>query len=134
SVPSHAAVFVAIVVAVRRARRLTGPTDTHGSARWATRADLHAAGLVGRSGVYVGAWPDERETVYLRHDGPQHVLAFAPSRSGRGAETTGISPRTICWWAQSSTSSTPSDRRICTAASRCYPTRRARSRAPSRSC
>src|SRR5207253_1506015 len=38
SVPSHAAVFVAIVVAVRRARRLTGPTDTHGSARWATRA------------------------------------------------------------------------------------------------
>src|SRR6266542_5831816 len=57
SLPSHAAVFVAIVVAVRRARRLTGPTDTHGSARWATRADLRASGLVDRSGVYVGAWP-----------------------------------------------------------------------------
>jgi len=38
SAPSHAAVFVAIVAAVRRARRLMGPTDTHGSARWATRA------------------------------------------------------------------------------------------------
>jgi hypothetical protein len=48
SIPTHAAVFVAIVVAVRQARWLTGPTDTHGSARWATRADLGAAGLVER--------------------------------------------------------------------------------------
>src|SRR5262245_54861212 len=95
SVPSHAAVFVAIIVAVRRARRLTGPTDTHGSARWAGRADLHAAGLVGRSGVYVGAWPDERETVYLRHDGPQHVLAFAPSRSGKGVGL--VLPTLLSW-------------------------------------
>jgi len=95
SVPSHAAVFVAIVVAVRRARRLTGPTDTHGSARWAGRADLHAAGLVGGSGVYVGAWPDERETVYLRHDGPQHVLAFAPSRSGKGVGL--VLPTLLSW-------------------------------------
>src|SRR2546425_5060155 len=59
---SHAAVFVAIIVAVRRARRLTGPTDTHGSAHWATRADLTAAGLVGgTSGVYVGAWPEKQK-------------------------------------------------------------------------
>jgi type IV secretion system protein VirD4 len=98
SVPSHAAVFLAIVVAVRRARRLTGPTDTHGSARWASRADLHAAGLLGRSGVYVGAWPDERETVYLRHDGPQHVLAFAPSRSGKGV---GLVLPTLLGWPSS---------------------------------
>src|SRR5436190_11679674 len=96
SVPSHAAVFVAIIVAVKRARRLTGPTDTHGSARWAIRADLHAAGLVGRNGgVYVGAWPDERETVYLRHDGPQHVLAFAPSRSGKGVGL--VLPTLLSW-------------------------------------
>ena len=96
SVPSHAAVFVAIVVAVRRARRLTGPTDTHGSARWATGADLHAAGLVDRTdGVYVGAWTDEQETVYLRHDGPQHVLAFAPSRSGKGVGL--VLPTLLSW-------------------------------------
>src|SRR2546422_8280901 len=50
SVASHAAVFVAIVVAVRRARRLTGPPDTHGSACWATPADLDAAGPAGRDG------------------------------------------------------------------------------------
>src|SRR5207249_6885923 len=39
SVDRKSVVFVAIVVAARRVRRLTGPTDTHGSARWATRAD-----------------------------------------------------------------------------------------------
>src|SRR5437667_2904904 len=96
AVPSHAAVFAAIIVAVRRARRLTGPTDTHGSARWATRADLDAAGLVGRNGgVYVGAWPDERETLYLRHDGPPHVLAFAPSRLGKGVGL--VLPTLLTW-------------------------------------
>jgi type IV secretion system protein VirD4 len=96
SVPSHAAVFVAIVVAARRARRLGGPTDTHGSARWATRADLGAAGLVGgNAGVYVGAWSDKRETSYLRHDGPQHVLAFAPSRSGKGVGL--VLPTLLSW-------------------------------------
>lgn len=96
SVPSHAAVFVAIIVAVRRARRLTGPTDTHGSARWAARADLDAAGLVGaKDGVYVGAWREKRETLYLRHDGPQHVLAFAPSRSGKGVGL--VLPTLLSW-------------------------------------
>ena len=96
SVPSHLAVFVAIVVAVRRARQLTGPTDTHGSARWATRADLGNSGLIGAdNGVYVGAWPDERETLYLRHDGPQHVLAFAPSRSGKGVGL--VLPTLLSW-------------------------------------
>ena len=96
SVPSHAAVFVAIVVAVRRARRLMGPTDTHGSARWATRADLTTAGLVGgTNGVYVGAWAEKQETLYLRHDGPQHVLAFAPSRSGKGVGL--VLPTLLSW-------------------------------------
>jgi len=96
SVPSHAAVFMALVIAIRRARRLTGPTDTHGSARWATRNDLDAAGLLAPSdGVYVGAWPDKHETLYLRHDGPQHVLAFAPSRSGKGVGL--VLPTLLSW-------------------------------------
>ena len=61
SVPSHLAVFIAIGLAVRRARKLSGPTDTHGSARWAVRKDLKAAGLIGRdAGVYIGAWADGR--------------------------------------------------------------------------
>jgi type IV secretion system protein VirD4 len=96
SIPSHAAVFLAIVIAIRRARGLTGPTDTHGSARWATRDDLQSAGLLAPSdGVYVGAWPDKHETLYLRHDGPQHVLAFAPSRSGKGVGL--VLPTLLSW-------------------------------------
>jgi type IV secretion system protein VirD4 len=96
SVPSHAAVFLAIVIAIRRARRLSGPTDTHGSARWATRDDLESARLLTpTSGVYVGAWPDKHETLYLRHDGPQHVLAFAPSRSGKGVGL--VLPTLLSW-------------------------------------
>lgn len=96
SVPSHLAVFLAVIVAVRRARRLGGPTDTHGSARWAERADLEAAKLIGRdAGVYVGAWPEGDTLHYLRHSGPQHVLAFAPSRSGKGVGL--VLPTLLSW-------------------------------------
>jgi type IV secretion system protein VirD4 len=96
SVPSHLAVFLAVVIAVRRARRLGGPTDTHGSARWAERADLEAAELIGRdAGVYVGAWPEGETLHYLRHAGPQHVLAFAPSRSGKGVGL--VLPTLLSW-------------------------------------
>ena len=86
SAPSHLALFLAVIVAVRRAKRLHGPTDTHGSASGAQRKDLEATDLVRqeKAGVYIGAWPDRQRLVYLRHAGPQHVLAFAPSRSGKG--------------------------------------------------
>jgi hypothetical protein len=38
------------------------------------------------SGVYIGAWtdPKTRITHYLRHDGPEHIGAIAPTRSGKG--------------------------------------------------
>lgn len=96
SVPSHLAIFVAIVIAVRRAKKLGGATDTHGSAHWARRADLEAAELVGRdAGVYVGAWAEGQMLHYLRHAGPQHVLAFAPSRSGKGVGL--VLPTLLSW-------------------------------------
>src|SRR5438309_4185931 len=95
-VPSHLAVLLAIVLAVRRARKLSAPTDTHGSARWARWKDVRAAELVGRDpGVYVGAWPHGRTLHYLRHAGPQHVLAFAPSRSGKGVGL--VLPTLLSW-------------------------------------
>src|SRR5438445_6185343 len=76
--PSHLAVILAVVAAVRRARTLGGPADTHGSARWARREDLKAAGLIGQdAGVYVGAWAAGRTLHYLRQTGPHHVRAFA---------------------------------------------------------
>jgi type IV secretion system protein VirD4 len=73
----------------------------HGSARWANRGDIEDSGLLPRprkwheiargaqpkpsTGVYVGAWidPDGR-LHYLRHNGPEHCLMYAPTRSGKG--------------------------------------------------
>lgn len=53
---------------------------TYGSARWAEKRDLVRAKLLGGDGVFLGRWKGQ----YLRHDGPEHVLAFAPTRSGKG--------------------------------------------------
>lgn len=41
---------------------------------------MAAAGLLGADGVVLG----RLEQDYLRHDGPEHVLCFAPTRSGKG--------------------------------------------------
>ena len=61
--------------------------DLHGSARLATADDVKETGfLTTQHGVYVGGWYDETEhrLQYLRDNGPSHVLAFAPTRSGKG--------------------------------------------------
>lgn len=72
----------------RRAQRLSeNAEDLHGSARWASRADVESTGVLkSDGGVYIGGWYDDsaRRLRYLRHNGPEHVLAFAPTRSGKG--------------------------------------------------
>jgi type IV secretion system protein VirD4 len=86
----------------------------HGSARWANLRDIRAAGLLpaaptwrqrlsgyrpGSLGVYVGAWIDQKgRTHYLRHDGPEHVLTYAPTRSGKGV---GLVVPTLLSWSRS---------------------------------
>ena len=54
--------------------------ETYGSARWAETEGDRAAGLLGPDGVVLGRY----QRSYLRHDGPEHVLCFAPTRSGKG--------------------------------------------------
>jgi type IV secretion system protein VirD4 len=87
------------VFAGRRARRLSKDAeDLHGSARWAAEADIRATGLLDANrGVYVGGWHDERtgHLHYLRHNGPEHVLAFAPTRSGKGVGL--VIPTLLAW-------------------------------------
>ncbi len=95
--------FFLLLLDVARANYRVNPF-LHGSARWADLADIKAAGLLDNEGVYVGAWVDKSgKTRYLRHGGPEHVLCFAPTRSGKGfgfgqrhdrsaAERSGISP------------------------------------------
>jgi type IV secretion system protein VirD4 len=90
-------VGIFFVAANRRARRLTENTeDLHGSARWATEDDIRKTGLLDASnGVYVGAFESEGRLQYLRHNGPEHVLAFAPTRSGKGVGL--VIPTLLAW-------------------------------------
>lgn len=67
--------------------RMTDPgTDyLHGSARWADKKDIKRANLFVDDGVYVGGWEDAKGRLhYLRHNGSEHILCIAPTRSGKG--------------------------------------------------
>lgn len=95
-------VFFVYTTNLRRAKRLSANTeDLHGSARWASPADIDTTGLIDApQGVYVGGWHDRAagRLHYLRHDGPEHVLAFAPTRSGKGV---GLVIPTLLAWSES---------------------------------
>jgi type IV secretory pathway TraG/TraD family ATPase VirD4 len=83
----------AIFGSLWRARRRNNLT-TYGSARWADAHDIRKAGLLTESGVFLGR-TDPR---YLRHDGPEHIMAFAPTRSGKGV---GLVVPTLLGWSGS---------------------------------
>lgn len=119
----------AVWLAVRRAKKIGGKTDLHGSARWAKKEDIYTATLLRRPvsalrklahkyidvnkfsfmkfflgdkppknfGCYIGAWidPDSGEYHYLAHDGPEHLLTFAPTRSGKGVGQ--VIPTLLSW-------------------------------------
>ena len=101
--------MVAKLVAANSAK--TNPY-LHGSARWANQHDIEKAGLLPRpitlwqqltgqqkpasGGVYVGAWLDKKGvTHYLRHNGAEHVLCYAPTRSGKGVGL--VIPTLLSW-------------------------------------
>jgi len=88
-----AACAVAIVGSLWRARQDKHVT-TYGSSRWATLKDVEGARLFRPAGVFLG----QHAGRYLRHDGPEHVMAFAPTRSGKGV---GLVVPTLLSWTQS---------------------------------
>ena len=84
------AAAVAIGMSVWRAREAKN-AETYGSARWAQQKEIEQAGLLGPDGVVLG----RHERSYLRHDGPEHVLCFAPTRSGKGVGL--VIPSLLTW-------------------------------------
>ncbi len=80
----------AIVGSLWRARQ-TAHVTTYGSARWATSSEIETAGLLRDKGVFLGRLGEH----YLRHDGPEHVMAFAPTRSGKGVGL--VIPTLLSW-------------------------------------
>lgn len=85
-----AAAFVAIGMSVWRARQSRLVT-TYGSARWADARDIRKASLTQPAGVFLGLHDGQ----YLRHEGPEHVLTFAPTRSGKGVGL--VIPTLLSW-------------------------------------
>jgi type IV secretion system protein VirD4 len=84
------AIVAAIFMSIIRAREAKN-VATYGSARWAEDREIRAAGLLGPDGVVLGRHTQD----YLRHDGPEHVLCFAPTRSGKGV---GLVVPTLLTW------------------------------------
>jgi type IV secretion system protein VirD4 len=87
------AIAAAILMSIIRAREARN-VATYGSARWAEHGEIRAAGLLVPDGVVLGRYEQE----YLRHDGPEHILCFAPTRSGKGV---GLVVPTLLTWAGS---------------------------------
>ena len=87
---SFLSIAVAIVMSVLRAREAKNVT-TYGSARWAKLREIRKAKLLGDEGVVLGRYDGH----YLRHEGPEHVLCFAPTRSGKGVGL--VIPTLLTW-------------------------------------
>ena len=81
---------LAIAMSVWRARQSKLVT-TYGSARWALPVEIRRSGLTGPAGVFLG----RKDGDYLRHEGPEHVMAFAPRRSGKGVGL--VVPTLLAW-------------------------------------
>ena len=80
----------AVAGSLWRARQSNNVT-TYGSARWANSRELEKAGLHDDAGVLLGL----HDGRYLRHNGPEHVMAFAPTRSGKGVGL--VVPTLLSW-------------------------------------
>ncbi len=83
-------IVIAIAMSVWRARERRR-AETYGSARWAGARETRKAGMLGAEGVILGRFAGR----YLRHDGAEHVLCFAPTRSGKGVGL--VIPTLLTW-------------------------------------
>lgn len=92
--------YVLYVGMTTRSSRKHG--DVHGTAHFARPEEIRESGLlpagqnVGQ-GVYCGGWVDPKteRLHYLRHDGPEHIAALAPTRSGKGVGL--VVPTLLSW-------------------------------------
>ncbi len=96
TLPAFLGVVVGVVAvafsSMLQKRKPMLPT-TYGSSRWSDLEETRAAGLMANNGVMLGKTGDGK--TYLRHDGPEHILAFAPTRSGKGVGL--VVPTLLSW-------------------------------------
>lgn len=81
--PIYASILMGVLLAwVSRLFESKHTSTAHGSARWAKEREVSDAGLFAQHGVVLGQSQSSKRI--LRHDGPEHVLAIAPTRGGKG--------------------------------------------------
>ena len=83
-------IIFAVIGSVLRGRSAKA-LNTFGSSRWANDKQIKKAGLFGERGVFLGRTTHD----YIRHDGPEHVMAIAPTRSGKGVGL--VIPTLLSW-------------------------------------
>ncbi|HUZ64828.1 MAG TPA: type IV secretory system conjugative DNA transfer family protein [Acetobacteraceae bacterium] len=94
-------VAIGLVSASNRRRKPVRHEGVHGTARFMSEREIRQSGLLSgpgkkSAGVYVGGWTDKNGDVhYLRHDGPEHCIVIAPTRSGKGVGN--ILPTLLSW-------------------------------------
>lgn len=92
-------IYVLVVGLITRSSRRN--EGLHGTAHFATLEDVKKSGLLPLKGqgkgVYCGGYKDPKSgcLYYLRHDGPEHVCALAPTRSGKGVGL--VIPTLLSW-------------------------------------
>lgn len=77
------------------ARGFLNPPTTFGSAEWATETYLGDNGIIGKSGIRIGAFPGSEKSKPLHYESDRHLLTIAPTRSGKG--TTSIVPNLLTY-------------------------------------
>ena len=113
--------IIAILIKYQIGLKIKGNRFLHGSARWANKKDIERMALIPHEltfsdkwynlmpwhkkkikagkpdGVFVGAWedPKTKRIHYLRHNGPEHILCVAPTRSGKGVGL--VNPTLLTW-------------------------------------
>ncbi|MDR2399281.1 MAG: type IV secretory system conjugative DNA transfer family protein [Endomicrobium sp.] len=90
----HAVPFICFMLS-RLFKHGHGYEGLHGTAHWATKREIKSMGILNSEGVYIGAWMDGKNIRYLRHNGPEHVFVFAPTRSGKGVGL--VIPTLLSW-------------------------------------
>jgi type IV secretion system protein VirD4 len=100
------------LVATALGRKSGAASRAHGSSRWATTAEIKQAGLLRSAGVVLCQTTDasfrtqidgtgrtkttaRKLGALVRHDGPEHVFCFAPTRSGKGVGL--VVPTLLSW-------------------------------------
>src|SRR5262249_54299411 len=93
-------------------RKRSSASTAHGSSRWATTKELARAGILGDAGVVLCQTTEATYSTrvdrhgkaivkarrlgrLVRHNGPEHVFCFAPTRSGKGVGL--VIPTLVSW-------------------------------------